>query len=123
MKLRSITSSVILVASLLAPAAAFAGYEGAIAFSQDTGAYGWAKNFDNKRGASRSALRNCDADDCKVVYTFTNSCAALAVGNGGGYGVDWDVRQGRAERKAIRACKDYGNRNCRVEVSVCSQNR
>ena len=123
MKLKAVTATIIALGTLIMPAGAAAGYEGAIAFSQRTGANGWAKNFDSKRAASSAALRNCRANDCKIVYTFTNSCAALAVGDGGGYGVNWDVRQRRAERKAIRACKDYGNSGCQVSVSVCSQNR
>lgn len=109
--------------ALLAPAAAFAGYEGAIAFSQRTGASGWSKNYDTKNQASNAALNYCNADDCKVVYNFTNSCAALAAGPDGGYGVDWDVKLRRAERKALRACANYSSGGCQIVVSACSQNR
>lgn len=109
--------------TLVLPAAALAGYEGAIAFSQTTGASGWSKNFDSKRAASNAALDYCNASDCKVVYNFTNSCAALAAGPDGGYGVDWDVKQNRAERKALRACQNYSSGGCQIVVSACSQNR
>lgn len=117
-------TTVVAAAGLIAPASAFAGYYGAIAFSQSTGASGWSKNYDNKRSASRAALGYCadSANDCKVVYNFTNSCAALAAGPDGGYGTDWDVKQRRAEKKAIAACNQYSS-GCRIVVSACSQNQ
>jgi hypothetical protein len=124
MKLGSLTiAASLFLTSLGLPAAALAGYEGAIAFSQTTGASGWSKNYDTKNQASNAALSYCNADDCKVVYNFTNSCAALAAGPDGGYGVDWDVKKGRAERKALRACANYSGGGCQIVVSACSQNR
>lgn len=120
----AVVAAVVAVAGLSAPASAFAGYYGAIAFSQSTGASGWSKNYDDKRGASRAALGYCreSADDCKVVYNFTNSCAALAAGPDGGYGNAWDVKQRRAEKKAIAACNQYSS-GCRIVVTACSQNQ
>lgn len=124
MKFSNLTIAASLALSaLLMPAAASAGYEGAIAFSQTTGASGWSKNFDSKRAASDAALDYCNASDCKVVYNFTNSCAALAAGPDGGYGVDWDVKLRRAERKALRACANYSSGGCQIVVSACSQNQ
>jgi hypothetical protein len=117
----TIAASLAITAFIL-PAAAMAGYEGAIAFSQRTGASGWSKNYDTKNQASNAALNYCNADDCKVVYNFTNSCAALAAGPDGGYGVDWDVKKGRAERKALRACENYSS-GCQIVVSACSKNQ
>jgi len=123
MHFKTATAAAFALSVLLIPAAALAGYEGAIAFSQSTGASGWSKNHNSKNSASNAALSYCNASDCRVVYNFTNSCAALAAGDGGGYGVDWDVKKGRAERKALRACENYGNTGCHVTISVCSQNR
>ena len=124
MQFRNVTIAAgLALATLLLPATASAGYEGAIAFSQTTGASGWSKNFDSKNAASNAALGYCNADDCKVVYNFTNSCAALAAGTDGGYGVDWDVKLKRAERKALKACQNYSGGGCQIVVSACSQNR
>lgn len=124
MKIRSMTIAASLAFTIFVlPAAALAGYEGAIAFSQTTGASGWSKNYDSKNAASNAALSYCNADDCKVVYNFTNSCAALAAGTDGGYGVDWDVKINRAERKALKACANYSSGGCQIVLSACSQNR
>ena len=123
MQFRTVTAAALTLGVLLVPALASAGYEGAIAFSQRTGASGWSKNFDSKRAASNAALDYCNAEDCRVVYNFTNSCAALAAGDGGGYGVDWDIKKGRAERKALRACENYGNTGCHIIISACSKNQ
>jgi serine/threonine-protein kinase len=123
MKILTITTAIALAfAGLALPVAANAGYEGAIAFSQSTGASGWSKNYDTKNQASNAALSYCNASDCKVVYTFTNACAALAAGPDGGYGVDWDLKKGRAERKALRACENYSS-GCQIVVSACSKNQ
>ena len=65
-------------------AASAADYYGAFAFSQNTGASGWAKNYRSQSEAEGAALQVCfqtrGASDCKVAYSFVNSCAALAVG-------------------------------------------
>ena len=123
MQFRTVTAAAFALSVLLIPAASLAGYEGAIAFSQSTGASGWSKNHDSKNAAANAALSYCNASDCRVVYNFTNSCAALAAGDDGGYGVDWDLKKGRAERKAIRACENYGNTGCHIAISVCSKNQ
>jgi|AraplaDrversion2_2_1032049.scaffolds.fasta_scaffold44655_3 hypothetical protein len=123
MQFRNLTIAASLAfTAFILPAAAMAGYEGAIAFSQRTGASGWSKNYDTKREASDAALSYCNANDCKVVYNFTNACAALAAGPDGGYGVDWDVKKGRAERKALRACEGYTS-GCQIVISACSKNQ
>ncbi|MDB5526659.1 MAG: hypothetical protein JWM58_4422 [Rhizobium sp.] len=110
--------------SFIVPASAFAGYYGALAFSQGSGASGWSKNYETKREAARAALSYCrensSSGDCKVVYEFTNSCAALAVGSENGYGVAWDVKKGRANKKAIAACEGYDS-GCSIVISECSQ--
>jgi len=123
MQFRNLTIAASLAfTAFILPAAAMAGYEGAIAFSQRTGASGWSKNYDTKREASDAALSYCNANDCKVVYNFTNACAALAAGPDGGYGVDWDIKKGRAERKALRACEGYTS-GCQIVISACSKNQ
>lgn len=110
--------------TFIVPASAFAGYYGAFAFSQGTGESGWSKNYDTKREAASAAMSFCrensSADDCKIVYQFTNSCAALAVGSSNGYGVAWDLKKGRANKKAVAACNDYDS-GCKILLSECSQ--
>mgnify|MGYP000255799328 CR=1 FL=1 len=120
---KTLVAAGLAIATLAVPATASAGYYGALAFSQGTGASGWSKNFDTKRQAANAAMKYCrqsGGSDCKVVYEFTNSCAALAVGTSNGYGVAWDVKKGRANNKAMAACNDYDS-GCSIIISECSQ--
>jgi hypothetical protein len=59
------------------------------------------------------------ATDCKVSYSFVNSCAALAVGGDNGWGADWGANIQAAENKALHTCSGYSY-NCRVLTSQCS---
>ena len=118
-------AAVIVGTALLSmPAAAQAAdYYGAFAFSQNTGASGWAKNYSSKAEAEGAALQVCfqtqGATDCKVSYSFVNSCAALAVGGDNGWGADWGVNTQAAENKALNTCAGY-TFNCRILMSQCS---
>ena len=113
------------VALLTTPVAASAAdYYGAFAFSQNTGASGWSKNYGSQGEAEGAALQVCfqtrGATDCKVSYSFVNSCAALAVGGDNGWGADWGANLQAAENKAMHVCSGYSY-NCRVLTSQCSQ--
>lgn len=109
---------------LCAPAAASAAdYYGAFAFSQNTGASGWSKNYTSQSEAEGAALQYCfetkGASDCKVAYSFVNSCAALAVGGDNGWGADWGVNKQAAQNKAMNTCAGYSY-DCKVLISECS---
>jgi hypothetical protein len=96
---------------------------GAIAYSRKNGAYGWSKSYDDKKGADGTALANCakNSDDCEVVATFANSCAALAAGDHSV--VRWKTAASKEEAgdAAVKACADAGGGNaCHVQVSACS---
>lgn len=111
-------------ALLAVPAiASAADYYGAFAFSQKTGASGWAKNYTSQSEAEGAALQVCfqtqGASDCKVSYSFVNSCAALAVGGDNGWGADWGVNIQAAENKALHTCSGYSY-NCKILTSQCS---
>ena len=112
------------LALLAVPATASAAdYYGAFAFSQKTGASGWAKNYSSQGEAEGAALQVCfqtqGASDCKVSYSFVNSCAALAVGGDNGWGADWGVNIQAAENKALHTCAGYSY-NCKILTSQCS---
>lgn len=104
-------------------AASAADYYGAFAFSQNTGQSGWSKNYTSQSEAEGAALQVCfqnqGASDCKVSYSFVNSCAALAVGGDNGWGADWGANMQAAENKAMHICAGYSY-NCKVLVSQCS---
>jgi hypothetical protein len=112
------------VAFLTAPVTASAAdYYGAFAFSQNTGASGWSKNYTSQSEAEGAALQVCfqnqGASDCKVSYSFVNSCAALAVGGDNGWGADWGANPQAAENKALHTCSGYSY-NCKILASQCS---
>jgi hypothetical protein len=103
--------------------ASAADYYGAFAFSQNTGASGWSKNYTSQSEAEGAALQVCfqtqGASDCKVSYSFVNSCAALAVGGDNGWGADWGANVQAAENKALHTCAGYSY-NCKIITSQCS---
>jgi hypothetical protein len=125
--LKKTTAAILAAAFLTMPVAASAAdYYGAFAFSQNTGASGWSKNYGSQSEAEGAALQVCfqtqGASDCKVAYSFVNSCAALAVGGDNGWGADWGANIQAAENKAMHTCSGYSY-NCRVLTSQCSDGR
>lgn len=102
-------------------AAEAANIYGSIAFSQETGVFGYSFNWPSKSAAQRRALKYCKprAWDCKIVVNFYNACGALAVGDGNGYGVGWAETRRQAERTAMANCRAYTS-DCYIKQSVCS---
>jgi hypothetical protein len=94
---------------------------GAIAYSQNTGSYGWSTDFSSQRAAEQGALARCRerGNDCKIAVWFRDACGALAVGGDGGWGSDWGRNLQAAENKAVHACTGYSY-NCRIIVSKCN---
>ena len=98
---------------------------GSIAFSQDErGGYAWAIvwNGGGHDAAMRKALEVCEGEGggrCHEAGWFRNSCGALALGDGNGYGTGGGDTTVEAERSALGECRKV-NRECRVEVSRCS---
>lgn len=125
MKMLTKTTFAMLTAALLSiPAVASANdFYGAFAFSQNTGASGWSKNYGSQSEAEGAALQVCfqtkGASDCKVAYSFVNQCAALAVGGDNGWGADWGANIQAAENKALHTCSGYSY-DCKILTSQCS---
>ena len=60
-------------------------------------------------------------DDCEIVASFENTCAALAGGNNARYATaEADTRQ-QAERAALAGCSRAGGDDCEVQVWTCAQ--
>ena len=98
-----------------------ANIHGAIAFSQSTGLDGYSYNYPSRGGAEQRALKYClpRAADCRIVIHFYNACAALAVGDGRGWGVAWAAKRDGAEGQALYNCSTHTT-NCYVQRWVCS---
>jgi len=94
---------------------------GSIAYGTQSGAVGWAYDFDDAPAAETEALKNCHAngDDCQVVVDFWNSCAAVAADRGTvAYGLG--DNRGEAEGEAIAACEKDGGAQCKVQGWSCT---
>jgi uncharacterized protein DUF4189 len=92
----------------------------AIAYSPDTGHYGYAAGFSSRAAAEVEALSQCEGDDAQVVVWGRNAYVALAVSDNGPYGYAWGSTEAIARRIAIQNCRDYGGENARIAVTVYS---
>ncbi|MBK8397848.1 MAG: DUF4189 domain-containing protein [Leptospiraceae bacterium] len=90
----------------------------AIAFSQETGKYGFAKDSSSREQAEKIAMEKCEEADCKISMWSMNTCSSLAVGDGNGYGSHWAKKKSEAQTKALNACKKFTT-NCKVLKTVC----
>jgi len=96
---------------------------GSVAYSKTTGAAGWSDSHDNKQDAERTALSQCTQNgaDCRVIVTFANSCAAVAVGDDGVVVAKLADSGDEAGEAAVLACSDAGGGDsCTVQAWSCS---
>lgn len=96
------------VAALATPASARADSYAAIAYSEDTGQWGYSYGLGCRAEAENDALSRCGGDDARIVVWCENACAALAVGDNGAYGYAWGSCRAEAERRAVRECRKHG---------------
>ena len=98
---------------------------GAIAYGPKSGASGDAYGESSAADAERKALSFCArrGDDCKVITSFSNTCAAVAVlGATGATFAATNAKRGAAEAQAMSACRQQPNStSCRVPSSICAQ--
>jgi len=97
---------------------------GAIAYGTESGAYGYSYDFADEQSAENEAMRSCSANgnDCKVVYQFWNSCAALAAASDGSYSIENADNEDAAQRRALAACEQKGGESCEIKVWSCTNN-
>lgn len=81
---------IFLIALFIQPA--LADRYAAIAYSPQTGAYGYSYNAGSRSSAERSALNRCRARDARVVVWVKNGWAALARNRYGAWGTAWSSR-------------------------------
>lgn len=96
---------------------------GAIAYGAKSTAYGTSSDQATQQEAERGALADCrqNGDDCQLVASFSNGCAAVAAieskavystGNG-------DTEQA-AEDAALKTCERTHGRGCEIAVWNCA---
>jgi hypothetical protein len=82
----------------------------AIAYSEQTGRFGYAYGRTCLADARAAALANCHAPGARVVACVENGWVALARGVHGAYGYGWSTRSlGEAEAIALRGCASRGS--------------
>jgi len=99
---------------------------GAIAYGEESTAWGYSFDMPDSASASRRALSGCAprGNDCKVVVSFENSCAALAAASNKRYGTGHAGEREQAESLALAACKrNGGGGDCDVKVWSCARPR
>jgi hypothetical protein len=95
---------------------------GAIAYGERSRAFGYSFDQSDAARAERVALTNCrkNGDDCKIVSSFSNACAALASGAGNGFAAAEAKTREQAQKEALVACSRSTGGKCEVEVWSCS---
>ncbi|MCT4657366.1 MAG: DUF4189 domain-containing protein [Cohaesibacter sp.] len=112
----TILSGLVIAGLALSANSAQAGYLwGAVALSQDIGAYGISSNMGDRASARRMALRLCrnqGASNCRIKADF-RGCASIATDpNAIAYGIGLANSPAQAQRNAIRQCNRYAGGGC-----------
>jgi hypothetical protein len=87
---------------------------GAIAYSSETGLYGYAVDRRTKREAESEAFRQCGSD-CDLIRTFRDSCGAIAE-KPGKFAWETGASQEIVEKKALKKC----GAGCKIAVWACT---
>lgn len=92
-----------------------------IAYSQKSDVLGWSYDAETKDAATKVAMKNCKAKDCKLAVWASgeNRCVSLARGEKGGYGYAYGEGRGDAETKSVASCTKY-DKACAVRKTVCA---
>jgi hypothetical protein len=111
-------SIVVLLVLGSGPAFAF----GALAIDSYRGPhYGFSYNYNNIVDARARALKEC-GNNCTVVVTFQNTCAAFAADqsqDNGATGWGYAPSKEEAQQTALKYCGQYGGKSCLVRVWGC----
>lgn len=123
-----VVARALVLASTLSSVPAFAEY-GAIAFGDNSYAYGFKVGVGSAQEAQEGALAWCrsgGATDCRLLWTFENACGSLAVSQN--RRVWWNVHNQGTEAQqvahtmaeAVKNCANAGGERCALQVSMCS---
>jgi hypothetical protein len=96
---------------------------GAIAYSARDDAYGYSFDYHNAGDADQRALSDCqsEGEDCKVVLTFSETCAALAAGDNKRFAASIGDGAGDAANNALNACSHNGGKKCAIKLATCAR--
>ena len=96
---------------------------GAIAYAEHNGAYGFSYDYHSAAAANQRALSNCTAHGagCKVVISFSETCAALAAGDNDRFAASRGDGRGEAQSNALTACSRNGGKHCEIKTWTCAR--
>jgi hypothetical protein len=97
---------------------------GAIAYGAKSTAYGYSADQRTQQEAERGALTDCrsNGDDCKLVASFSNNCAAVAaIESKGVFSTGSGATDREAEDAALKACERSHGKGCEIEVWDCAK--
>jgi hypothetical protein len=85
----------------------------AIAYSRETGKYGYASECKTRAAADEEAVRRCAAPDARVAVWVRNGFCALAVGDKGAWGIGWsagkEANSAAAREHALAECRKHSS--------------
>lgn len=91
----------------------------ALAYSDSTGAYGYAHGYESREEAEQEAIRRCNQSDARVLTWARNQWICLVRAPNSAYGFSSQPTEEEAQREALRHCNDRGG-GCQVLVLVYS---
>lgn len=92
-------------------------YWGAIAIDPTGEKVAASVNLTSRRAAQNQALEQCGSKgNCHIIFTFKNSCAALATDGKGVNRAASGATARQAENKALRACHQESGTSCRLWI-------
>jgi serine/threonine-protein kinase len=96
---------------------------GAIAYAVHNGAFGYSFHYHSAAEAEQQALTDCNAKGagCKVVISFSETCAALAAGDNEKFAASRGDGRGDAQGQALAACSRNGGKHCEIKVWSCAR--
>jgi hypothetical protein len=107
---------------LLTAGPAFAT-DGAFAYDEATGKYGFSWNEATPKAAEDAALKQCTSSGCKIVFrTGSRECGAIAMTeNGKVWGGAKRDRRDAAELASLENCQKRTGGQCKVRGAECNR--
>ena len=95
---------------------------GALALSERSTAFGYARDYDTQEGASERAMAECakNAGDCRLHTAWRNTCLVLAGSVDGPFGWAWGAPANTREQRALEQCRQRGAINCKIVETICA---
>lgn len=111
------------VAAILIAATPARAQYGALAYDENTRAWGQSHGMGSPREAERTALGYCRSGGCRIVVrTGPGQCSAIAASAHSGTWYHWSAAgsRGGAEHDAIRGCERDSGQSCTIQVWQCN---